>query len=139
VDRDFLFPVDGGRPNLCARLGMVTGLGLAGVIRVRYPRWILWSARALLAHGFYAVIAVAMALGLGLDYARLDAVKMLFWSAVLNGALAPPLLILVVLLTSRADVMGEHRNGALLRWLGWTCAGVMLVATTIMFATAYLP
>ena len=90
-----------------------------------------------LAHGFYSVIAIAMALGLGLDYAGLNAVKMLFWSAVLNGALAPPLLILVVLLTSRADVMGEHRNGTLLRWLGWTCAGVMLVATVIMLATAY--
>ena len=89
-----------------------------------------------LAHGFYAVIAIAMALGLGLDYAGLNAVKMLFWSAVLNGALAPPLLVLVVLLTSRADVMGEHRNGPLLRWLGWTCAVVMLLATVIMFVTA---
>jgi NRAMP (natural resistance-associated macrophage protein)-like metal ion transporter len=89
-----------------------------------------------LAHGFYAVIAVAMALGLGLDYAGLNAVRMLFWSAVLNGALAPPLLVLVVLLTSRADVMGEHRNGVVLRWLGWTCAGVMLIATVIMFVTA---
>jgi Mn2+/Fe2+ NRAMP family transporter len=89
-----------------------------------------------LAHGFYAVIAVAMAIGLGLDFAGLNAVKMLFWAAVLNGALAPPLLILVVLLTSRADVMGEHRNGTLLRWLGWTCAGVMLIATVIMFVTA---
>jgi len=91
-----------------------------------------------LAHGFYAVIAIAMGLGLGLDYAGLNAVKMLFWSAVLNGALAPPLLVLVVLLTSRADVMGEHRNGPLLRWLGWTCAVVMLVATVVMLATAYL-
>jgi NRAMP (natural resistance-associated macrophage protein)-like metal ion transporter len=90
-----------------------------------------------LAHGFYSVIGIAMALGLGLDYAGLNAVKMLFWSAVLNGALAPPLLILVVLLTSRADVMGEHRNGPLLRWLGWTCAVVMLMATVIMFVTAY--
>jgi NRAMP (natural resistance-associated macrophage protein)-like metal ion transporter len=90
-----------------------------------------------LAHGFYSVIAIAMALGLGLDYAGLNAVKMLFWGAVLNGALAPPLLVLVVLLTSRADVMGEHRNGPLLRWLGWTCAGVMLMATVIMFVTAY--
>ena len=88
------------------------------------------------AHGFYTVIAIAMALGLGLDYAGLNAVKMLFWSAVLNGALAPPLLVIVVLLTSRADVMGEHRNGPLLRWLGWTCAGVMLIATVIMFVTA---
>jgi Mn2+/Fe2+ NRAMP family transporter len=91
-----------------------------------------------LAHGFYAVIAFAMALGLGLDYAGLNAVKMLFWSAVLNGALAPPLLVLVVLLTSRADVMGERRNGPLLRWLGWTCAAVMLIATVIMFVTAGL-
>ena len=90
-----------------------------------------------LAHGFYAVIAIAMALGLALDYAGLNAVKMLFWSAVLNGALAPPLLVLVVLLTSRADVMGEHRNGALLRWLGWTCAAVMAIATVIMFVTAF--
>jgi len=89
-----------------------------------------------LAHGFYAVIGLAMALGLGLDYAGLNEIKMLFWSAVLNGALAPPLLILVVLLTSRADVMGERRNGPLLRWLGWTCAGVMLMATIIMFVTA---
>jgi NRAMP (natural resistance-associated macrophage protein)-like metal ion transporter len=88
------------------------------------------------AHGFYAVIAVAMGIGLGLDYAGLDAIKMLFWTAVLNGALAPPLLVLVVLLTSREDVMGEHRNGPLLRWLGWTCAVVMFVATVIMFATA---
>jgi Mn2+/Fe2+ NRAMP family transporter len=54
---------------------------------------------------------------------------------VLNGALAPPLLVLVVLLTSRADVMGERRNGPLLRSLGWICAGVMLAATIIMFAT----
>jgi NRAMP (natural resistance-associated macrophage protein)-like metal ion transporter len=90
-----------------------------------------------LAHGFYSVIAIAMALGLGLNYAGLNAVKMLFWAAVLNGALAPPLLILVVLLTSRADVMGEHRNGPLLRWLGWTCAVVMLIATVIMLATAF--
>jgi NRAMP (natural resistance-associated macrophage protein)-like metal ion transporter len=88
-------------------------------------------------HGFYGVIAVAMALGLALDFAGMNAVKMLFWSAVLNGALAPPLLVLVVLLTSRADVMGRHRNGPVLRWLGWTCAVVMAAATIVMIVTAY--
>jgi Mn2+/Fe2+ NRAMP family transporter len=62
---------------------------------------------------------------------------MLFWSAVLNGASAQPLLILVVLLTSRTDVMAEHRNGLLLRSLGWMCAAVMLIATVIMLVTAY--
>jgi len=90
-----------------------------------------------LAHGFYTIIAVAMGIGLGLDYAGFDAVKMLFWSAVLNGALAPPLLVLVVLLTSRADVMGKHKNGWVLRWLGWTCVAVMSIATVIMVVTAF--
>ena len=60
----------------------------------------------------------------------------LFSPGLLGGGMAPPLLVLVVLLTSRADVMGEHRNGAVLSWLGWTCAAVMLIATVIMLATA---
>ncbi len=89
-----------------------------------------------LAHGFYAVIGVAMALGLGLGYFAFDAVKMLFWAAVLNGVLAPPLVILVVLLSSDKEVMGERRNGPILKGLGWICAAVMLTATVIMFATA---
>src|SRR5271169_4336170 len=44
----FSFPLMAAVQIMCARLGMVTGLGLAGVIRVRYPRWVLWSACALL-------------------------------------------------------------------------------------------
>jgi Mn2+/Fe2+ NRAMP family transporter len=43
-----------------------------------------------------------------------------------------------VLLTSRADVMGKHRNGPLLRWLGWICVVVMLIATVIMLVTAFV-
>ncbi len=87
--------------------------------------------------GFYSVIALAMAIGLGLDFAGFDAVRMLFWSAVVNGVLAPPLVILVVLLTSNSEVMGVHRNGPVLRWLGWSCAAVMIIATVVMFVTAY--
>lgn len=89
-----------------------------------------------LAHGFYGVIAVAMSVGLALNYAGLDAVKMLFWSAVVNGILAPPLLILVILLTSREDIMGEHRNGPLLRYLGWACAITMIAASLLMLGSS---
>lgn len=96
------------------------------------------NAKPKRARGFYMVISLAMVIGLSLDFAGLDAVKMLFWSAVLNGVLAPPLLILVVLLTSRKDVMGEHRNGPLIRTLGWLCTALMFIATIIMFATATL-
>ena len=56
------------------------------------------------------MLVVAMVLGLVIDYAGLDAVKMLFYSAVVNGVLAPPLILLVLLLTNRPDIMGERVN-----------------------------
>src|SRR5690348_4378842 len=75
---------------------------------------------------FYAVVAVAMVIGLVLNYVGLDAVKMLFWTAVINGVLAPPLVLLIVLLTSDRKVMGEHTNPPLLRGLGWATFVIML-------------
>src|SRR5260370_36628365 len=80
------------------------------------------SDRPWLSRGFYTVIAVSMAIGLSLDYAGVASVKMLFWSAVLNGVLAPPLIVLVVLLTSSEAVMCEHKNPAWLTWLCWGAA-----------------
>jgi NRAMP (natural resistance-associated macrophage protein)-like metal ion transporter len=88
------------------------------------------------ARRFYAVVAVSVVVGLLFDYGGFDAVAMLFWSAVLNGVLAPPLIIMIVLLTSDATVMGERTNSRVLRWLGWTTAAVMSVAAVAMFATA---
>jgi len=88
-----------------------------------------------LAKKFYAIVASSMVLGLALDYAGFNAVKMLFWSAVLNGVLAPPLIVLVVLLTSNRKVMGDRVNSPLLKWLGWTTAAVMTGAAVAMFVT----
>jgi NRAMP (natural resistance-associated macrophage protein)-like metal ion transporter len=84
---------------------------------------------------FYAVIALAMTIGLALDFAGLNAVKMLFWSAVLNGILAPPLVVLVVLLSSDRKVMGERVNSRSANVLGWICAAVMTVAAVAMLVT----
>ena len=84
---------------------------------------------------FYAVIAVAVVVGLALNYAGLNAVKMLFWSAVVNGVLAPPLIVLVVLLTSNSAVMGKRVNPPLLRWLGWTTAIIMAAAAVALAVT----
>ena len=72
-------------------------------------------------------------LGVGLNYAGLNTVQMLFWSAVVNGVLAPPLIVLVVLLTSDRSVMGDHVSPPLLKWLGWITAGVMTAAAVAMF------
>lgn len=84
---------------------------------------------------FYAVLAVAVLLGLILNYLKLNAVRMLFWAAVLNGMLAPPLIILVTLLSSDRAVMGERVNPFILTILGWLTAAVMLAATVMMFVT----
>jgi Mn2+/Fe2+ NRAMP family transporter len=82
---------------------------------------------------FYGVIVVAMLIGLGLDFAGLNAVKMLFWSAVVNGVLAPPLVVLVVMLSSDPKVMGERINSRTANVLGWICAAAMTTAAVAMF------
>jgi NRAMP (natural resistance-associated macrophage protein)-like metal ion transporter len=84
------------------------------------------------ARKFYAVMGVAMTLGLVLNYLGFNAVKMLFWSAVINGILAPPLILLVVLLTSSHKVMGKQVNPAVLRYLGWATFVVMSAAAVGM-------
>jgi NRAMP (natural resistance-associated macrophage protein)-like metal ion transporter len=85
---------------------------------------------------FYAVMAVAMVLGSVLNYLGFNAVRMLFWSAVINGVLAPPLILLVILLTSSRKVMGKRVNPPLLRYLGWATLVVMTVAAVAMIVTS---
>jgi Mn2+/Fe2+ NRAMP family transporter len=74
-------------------------------------------------------------LGLALDYAGIDAVAMLFWSAVLNGVLAPPLIVIVLLLRSSRRIMGSRLNLTWLKVLGWITVAVMTAASLAMFAT----
>jgi NRAMP (natural resistance-associated macrophage protein)-like metal ion transporter len=81
-----------------------------------------------LATKFYAIIGVSIAIGLGIDFSGFNAVKMLFWSAILNGLLAPPLVVMVVLLTSDKKVMGHCVNSLSMKILGWTCALIMSAA-----------
>ena len=88
------------------------------------------------ARKFYGVMAVAMALGLAQNYFGFNAVKMLFWSAVINGLLAPPLILLVVLLTSNRKVMGKRVNSPLLKYLGWATFAVMTAAAVGMIITS---
>jgi NRAMP (natural resistance-associated macrophage protein)-like metal ion transporter len=82
---------------------------------------------------FYGALAIAVVIGLTLDYAGVSSVRMLFLSAVLNGVLAPPLIVLVIMLTSDRTVMADHVNGKTVRSLGWLCAGVMTACAVAMF------
>ena len=82
---------------------------------------------------FYVVLGVAVALGVALTYAGLDAIKLLFTSAVINGVLAPPLILLVLLLTRDRTVMGDAVNSRVLALFGWTAFVVMVVAAAGLF------
>ena len=87
------------------------------------------------ARKFYTVVTASMILGCATNYAGLDAVKMLFWSAVINGALAPPLILVIILLTSDPRIMGDRVNSPLLRTLGWITFALMSAAALGMLIT----
>ncbi len=137
-----LRPLAGGGAYWLFTLGLVgTGMlavpVLAGSCAYAIAEAATWSEASLSdrprqAPRFYGVIALAMLIGLGLNFAGLNAVRMLFWSAVLNGVLAPPLVVLIVLLTSDAKVMGDRINSRTANILGWICAAAMSIAAIAM-------
>jgi Mn2+/Fe2+ NRAMP family transporter len=113
--------------------GMLAVPVLAGSSAYAIAEGAKWRSASLnvkpqLAPKFYTVIAVAILIGLAFDFAGFNAVKMLFWSAILNGLLAPPLVIMVVLLTSDRQVMGNRVNSPGMQALGWICALIMSAA-----------
>jgi NRAMP (natural resistance-associated macrophage protein)-like metal ion transporter len=118
-------------------LGIPVLIGSAAYAVAEAEKWQQDSLedRPRLAPKFYAIVAGAMVLGLALDFVGFNAVKMLFYSAVLNGVLAPPLIVLVVLLTSNSRIMGKRVSSRPLRYLGWATAAIMAVAAIGMFAT----
>ena len=139
-----LRPLAGSGAYLLFTIGLIgTGmLGipvLAGAAAYAVAEAAAWRGtledRPPLAKKFYAVIAAAMLVGLALDYLGIDAVKMLFWSAVLNGVLAAPLIVIVVLLTSSKKIMGTRVNSPMLKILGWATAAIMAAAAVAMFIT----
>jgi Mn2+/Fe2+ NRAMP family transporter len=88
------------------------------------------------AKGFYGVIAVSVLLGLAIQYSPISPMRALFWSAVINGVVAVPLLAVITLLISKKAVMGAHTGSAWLVWLGWITTAVMGVAAACMLLPA---
>ncbi len=83
------------------------------------------------AYAFYAVIIVSTLLGILMNFFHLDSIKMLIYSAVLNGLIAPFILALIVLLSSSRKIMKEWANGPLVKSLGWVITIVMTVSGLI--------
>ena len=87
------------------------------------------------APNFYAIIAISMAAGTALTFAHVNAIRLLFWSAVVNGLFAPPLIILILLVCTNRRVMGEHTNGPWLNVLGGVAALAMTGAAVALLVS----
>ena len=81
---------------------------------------------------FYAVIVLATVIGTGLDFTPIDPMKALYWSAVINGVVAVPIMVGLMLLASKQEVMGSFTSGRKTRWFGWGGVAVMSLAVVMM-------
>lgn len=93
------------------------------------------DAKPLDARLFYATIAVTTLAGAGLNKVGIDPVKALYWAAVVNGILAVPLMVVMMLIVRNRKVMGELKLKRGWTLLGWGATLVMLVASALFFAT----
>ena len=82
---------------------------------------------------FYAIIALATLVGTALDFTSIDPMKALYWSAVINGVVALPIMAGMMLLAGKKVVMGNFTSGLKTRWFGWGGVAVMAFAVLMMF------
>jgi Mn2+/Fe2+ NRAMP family transporter len=86
---------------------------------------------------FYAMIAVTTIAGALLQYAGINPVRALYWSAVINGILAAPLMAVMMLIVTNPRAMGHLTIGRRGAALGWVATAVMALATALFFATLF--
>lgn len=80
------------------------------------------------AWGFYGVVALGIGLGVALNFTPINPIDALYWSAVINGLVAGPLMIVLMLIVSNRKVMGKFTASPLLRVGGWSATAVMLAS-----------
>lgn len=89
------------------------------------------------AKAFYGVIAAATITGLALNFMHFDPIKALFWAAVVNGVVAVPLMVVIMLMGSNSRVMGRFVLPRVLKIFGWLATGVMLAAACGLFVSLF--
>ena len=86
-----------------------------------------------LAKKFYSIIAVATLVGVGLGFTSINPIQALYWSAVINGVISVPIMVIMMLMAARSDIMGEIVIHRTLKILGWGAILLMLTAVVGMF------
>jgi Mn2+/Fe2+ NRAMP family transporter len=87
------------------------------------------------AKAFYGTIGVATVVGVLINFVDIDPIRALFWAAVLNGVVAVPLMVVIMIMAMQERIMGKFTLPRLLWAMGWLSTAVMAVAVAIMFAT----
>jgi Mn2+/Fe2+ NRAMP family transporter len=84
------------------------------------------------AAAFYAVLALSGAIGIALNFTSINPISALYWSAVINGVLAVPVMVLLMFMARRRDVMDRYVIGGPLYWLGWLSTAAMFFSVLAM-------
>jgi Mn2+/Fe2+ NRAMP family transporter len=143
-----LRPLAGGFAFVLFALGIL-GVGLIGVPVLAgsgayaFAEAMGWKAglerKATDARGFYGIIAVSVLAALVIQYLPIEPMKALFWSAVINGVVAVPLMVVIMLLVAKKSVMGAFVASRSFTVLGWIATAVMGAAAVWMFIPAKSP
>jgi NRAMP (natural resistance-associated macrophage protein)-like metal ion transporter len=141
-----LRPVAGAFASFLFSLGVVgTGLlavpVLSGSAAYAVGEALHWPVglerKANEAKAFYAVLAIATLIGLGLNFIKVDPIRALVWSAMINGITAPPIMVFMMLMACNQRVMGNLTLPKHLKILGWAATVIMSLATIGMFLAAF--
>ena len=139
-----LRPLAGEAAFLLFSLGIIgTGMlavpVLAGSAAYAVAETFEWRSgldlKLLEAREFYAIVALATLGGVALDFTPIDPIRALFWSAVINGVIAVPIMIVMMLLADDPSVMGVFTVKRRLKALGWLATWTMAAAVVAMFVT----
>ena len=86
---------------------------------------------------FYAIIVGATFVGVSLDWSNLNPIKALFWSAVLNGVAAVPIMGAMMMVASNRNIMGHLHERRTLLAFGWAATAVMALASGALLVTSF--
>ncbi len=90
------------------------------------------------AHGFYGVITIATLVGLLINFIGIDPIVALYYSAVINGIIAPPLIVMILLIANNKKIMGERTNSPFLNILGALTAFIMGLSAVILLFSLFI-
>ncbi len=87
------------------------------------------------AQAFYMTLVIAILIGTIINFTPIDPIKALYWSAVINGVIAAPIMVVMMLLAARRDIMGPFAVEGALKWWGWLATIVMVLVVAATLAT----